>query len=71
MEGATKLITFGIALGLALAKIGALPQATLWMFRQASVAQPQMISLSKLNRALHSGGGHRHRHSDRTTSSKP
>ncbi len=69
MEGAAKLIAIGFSLGLALAEIGKLPEATRWMMELAAKAQPQMISLSRLNRDLQGGGVTRHHHAARSSES--
>lgn len=52
MEGVTKIISFAVTLGIALAGIGQLPAATHWLMVQVAQAPPQMISLVKLNHAL-------------------
>lgn len=56
MDFVGKLVSYAIGLGFVLLSLGKLPEATLWLAKQAAAAQSQMISLGKLNRALMSGG---------------
>lgn len=63
MESVSKLIVYAMTIGITLAGMGKLPQATRWMAEQAMSARPQMISLGRLNRSLQSGGvAHRRHH---------
>lgn len=62
MSSIEKLISFAVGLALTLAVAGQLPRATLWLIRHAPDGGPQLISLSKLNRALINGGHSPSRH---------
>ncbi len=55
------IIRYGIAMALGYAAAGTLPQMTKKMMYMAAEAQPHLISLSKLNRAL-TGTGQTHRY---------
>lgn len=58
VSAATKLIIVAFRWGMFFLALGRLPEALLWLGNHVALAQPQMVSLSKLNRALLNGGGH-------------
>lgn len=47
-----KLISWTIGLALALASVGRLPEAAMWLAKKVAEAQPKMVSLERFNRQL-------------------